>query len=198
MKTFFNRLALILVVLLVATSAHAQAPEWNLDPAHSRIYFSIQHIFSQARGYFENFKGEVRFSPEDLATSSFNFEIETKSINTSISKRDNHLRSADFFDADRYPLIKFKSSSVKQVEGRNYIIEGTMTVKDVSKKVSVPLTLLGVKPFPFDKNKLVAGMEARMKIDRMEYGVGNGKFLKMGVVGKEVDVLVTLELIRDK
>ena len=146
-----------------------------------RAFISASNTFSPRPGGTLR-KSVVRcvFSPDDLATSSFNFEIETKSINTANSKRDNHLVSGDFFDSSNYPLIKFKSTAIKHVKGQEYLLERPMTVKDVSKNVSVPLTLLGMKPFPFDKNKIVAGMEARMKLDRLEYKVGNGKFPENG------------------
>jgi polyisoprenoid-binding protein YceI len=94
--------------------------------------------------------------------------------------------------------MSFKSSAVKHVKDNQYLVEGKMTVKDVSETVSVPFTLLGVKVAPFDDKLEVAGFEARMTIDRLAYHVGGGKFADMGVVGKEVDVLITLEVTRKK
>ena len=94
--------------------------------------------------------------------------------------------------------MTFKSSAVRQVKDNQYVVEGQMTVKDVSKAVSVPFTLLGVSPHPFDKNSEVAGFEARMTIDRLAYHVGGGKFYDMGVVGKDVEVLISLEVTRKK
>ncbi len=198
MKPFLKLSAVFLLVLIFSTSAVAAAPKWELDPAHSSIYFGIDHIYSTVRGYFEDFKGTVMFSPDDLAGSRFDFEVDVKSINTGNSKRDGHLNSADFFDSKKFPTMSFKSTAVKHVNDNQYLVEGKMTVKDVSETVSVPFTLLGVTVNPFDDKSEVAGFEARMTIDRLAYHVGGGKFADMGVVGKEVDVLITLEVTRKR
>lgn len=198
MKTLVTRSALILFSLLIAIQAQAAAPQWEVDPAHSGIYFSVQHIYSTTRGYFEDFKGTVMFSPDDLAGSRFDFEVSVKSINTANSKRDGHLNSEDFFDSKKYPTMTFASTAVKHVKDNQYVVEGKMTVKDVSQNVSLPFTLLGVTTHPFDNKKEVAGFEATMTIDRLAYHVGGGKFYDMGVVGKDVEVLITLEVTRNK
>jgi polyisoprenoid-binding protein YceI len=198
MKPFVKSFLVILLLMAFTAQAHAAAPKWDIDPAHAGVYFSIDHIYSTTRGYFEDFTGTVIFSPDDLAGSRFDFDVSVKSINTGNSKRDGHLNSGDFFDSKRYPMMSFKSTAVKHVQDNQYVVEGTMTVKDVSKTVSVPFTLLGVKIHPFDDKKEVAGFEARMTIDRLAYHVGGGKFYDMGVVGKDVDVLITLEVTRNK
>lgn len=198
MKPLINYFLVILFALAFTAQAHAAAPKWEIDPAHAGVYFSIDHIYSTTRGYFEEFKGTVMFSPEDLSDSRFDFEVAVKSINTGNTKRDGHLNSGDFFDSKKYPAMSFKSSAVKHVRDNQYVVEGKMTVKDVSKIVSVPFTLLGVKTHPFDDKKEVAGLEARLTIDRLAYHVGGGKFYDMGVVGKDVDVLITLEVTRKK
>ena len=192
------RLIVALFVFLFASQALAAAPKWELDPAHSGIYFGIQHIYSETRGYFEEFEGDIYFSPDDLAGSRFDFTVNVKSVNTSNSKRDGHLNSGDFFDTKKYPRMTFKSSAVRHVQDNRYVVEGQMTVKDVTKTVAVPFTLLGVTTHPFDKQSEVAGFEARLTIDRLAYNVGGGKFYDMGVVGKEVDVLISLEVTRKK
>jgi polyisoprenoid-binding protein YceI len=183
---------------LFYAQANAAAPKWELDPAHSGIYFGVNHIYSTTRGYFEEFKGEVLFSPDDLAGSRFGFEVEVKSINTGNSKRDGHINSADFFDSAKYPKMTFTSTAINHVKGDQYVVEGKLTVKDVTKEVSVPFRFFGVTAHPFDKKSEVAGFEAQMTIDRLAYHVGGGKFYDMGVVGKEVDVLITMEVIRKK
>ena len=125
-------------------------------------------------------------------------KVMVKSINTGNGKRDGHLKSGDFFDAKKYPKMTFTTTSVKHVKDDMYEVEGKMTVKDVAKTVSVPFTLLGVTDHPFDKGSQVAGFEARMTIDRLAYNVGGGKFYDMGVVGKDVEVFITLEVMRKK
>lgn len=198
MKPFLKLSAVFLFVLIFSAQATAAAPKWELDPAHSGIYFGIDHIYSTVRGYFEDFKGTVMFSPDDLAGSRFDFEVDVKSINTRHSKRDSDLNSANFFDSKKFPTMTFKSSAVKHVKDNQYIVEGEMTVKDVTKSISVPFVFMGVKDFPFDDKKEVAGFEAQLTIDRLAYHVGGGKFYDMGTLGKEVDVLISLEALRNK
>ena len=193
-----KRMLYIVLALFIFGQTPALANEWQLDPAHSGIYFGINHIYSTVRGYFEDFKGTVMFSPDDLAGSRFDFEVDVKSIHTANSKRDGHLNSADFFDSKKFPTMSFKSTAVKHVKDNQYLVEGTMTVKDVSETVAVPFTFLGVTTHPFDDKSDVAGFEARMTVDRLAYNVGGGKFFDMGVVGKDVDVLITLEVTRKK
>ncbi len=188
----------VLFFMTLILPAHAAGSDWKLDPAHAGIYFEIDHIYSATRGYFEDFDGKMVFDPDNLGGSGFDFKVKVKSINTANSKRDGHLRSEDFFDVRKFPEMTFKSSSIKQVEGDNYVVEGTMKVKDVSKNVSIPFTFFGIKPNPFDKGSEVAGFEARMTIDRLEYNVGSGKYYEMGMIGKDVDVLISFEATRKK
>ena len=198
MKTTIKHAIIVLSIILICSHAHAAAAEWKLDTAHSGIYFGINHIYSTVRGHFDSSKGTVMFSPDDLANSRFDFEVEVKSINTNNSKRDGHLNSPEFFDSKKYPAMTFKSSAVKHVKDDQYVVEGNLTIKDVSKAISVPFTFLGVKDFPFDKESEVAGFEAQLTIDRLAYNVGGGKYYDMGVVGKEVDILISMEVLRKK
>ena len=198
MQTPFKRSVLFLIIMLFSAHAYAAAPQWEIDPAHSSIYFTVKHIYSSVRGSFPEFNGTVMFSPDDLDGSRFDFEVDVKSIFTGNSKRDGHLNSADFFDSGKYPKMTFSSTAVKHVSDNRYVVEGKMTVKDVTQTVSIPFTLLGVTTHPFDKKSEVAGFEAPIVIDRLAYRVGDGKYYDLGVVGKDVDVLITLEVIRKK
>jgi polyisoprenoid-binding protein YceI len=94
--------------------------------------------------------------------------------------------------------MTFTSTAVEHVKDDQYLVKGKMTIKDVSKDMSVPFRFLGSKTLPFDKDKMVAGFEARMAVDRLAWNVGGGKYYEMGVIGKDVDVLITLEVIRAK
>ncbi|MCF8053012.1 MAG: YceI family protein [Desulfobacterales bacterium] len=195
-KSFYVGFAAV-AVLLFALSAHAAAPSWNVDKAHSNIYFGVQHIYSTVKGVFNDFAGDIRFDPDNLGDSRFDFTVQVESIDTNITKRDNHLLSGDFFDAGKHPEMTFKSAAIDHLGGDEYSVEGTLTVKDVSRTVTVPFTYFGTTANPFDPKQLVAGFEARMTIDRLQYHVGAGKFYDMGVVGKEVDILITIEALRD-
>lgn len=189
--------ALILSLLLTFSSALAAAPEWKIDPAHSNIYFSTIHIYSTITGRFDEFSADIRFDPEDLGSSSFRFEIPVASINTHVTKRDKHLLSADFFDESKYPNISFVSNTISPAEkDGSYNIEGVLTIKGKEYKLNLPLTLLGVQDHPAMKGTRVAGFDGRITIDRLAHGVGTGKFYKLGIVGKEVDILVSLEVLQ--
>jgi len=129
---------------------------------------------------------------------SVEFSVKVASVNTRITKRDNHLRSEDFFDADQYPRMTFKSSKVEHREGDRFVAEGELTIKSVSKEVAIPFTYLGMRDNPLQEGQKVAGFEAEFSLDRLVYDVGTGKFAEMGVVEREVNVLVTLELLKDQ
>ena len=193
-----KRYILVLLSLLLLAATQAMAYEWKMDPAHSAVMFEIKHIYSTVRGHFGEFSGNVFFNPNDLKESKFDFTVEVDSINTRIGKRDNHLRSGDFFDAKKYPQMVFKSSKVSHAGGNKYLLEGKMTVKDVTKPMTLEFLLLGQKNSAFKKDQVVGGFETRFKIDRFDFNVGTGKFYKLGVVGKEVDILISLEMIRSK
>ncbi len=194
-KIIYIILALSLVIG-VGSMAYADAPKWEIDPAHAGIYFSIDHIFSKVKGHFKDFDAEIYFDPNNLDQSRASFTVKVDSIDTNNTKRDGHLRSDDFFGAKKYPEMRFESSAVSHLGGNLYMVDGTMTVKDVSRKVKLPFTFLGAQPNPFNAKQEVAGFEMSMNIDRFDYNVGNGNFLDLGVVGKYVEVLISLEVTR--
>ena len=180
---------------VLATSAFSAAPTWNLDKAHSNIYFSVDHIFSKVHGHFNEFITDIAFDPADLGSSKFDFEIQVNSIDTNIGKRDKHLQSPDFFDAGGFPLMTFKSSKISDKGNGMYDVAGTLTIKEKDYNLTLPLKLEGIKEHPAKKGTNVAGFNGRITIDRLAHGVGAGKFYDMGVVGKDVDVFVSLELL---
>ena len=118
-------------------------------------------------------------------------EVRTKSVNTGIPNRDNHLRADEFFGVKEYPTMTFESTGVKRKEGNQYLVEGNLTVKGKTEKMAVPFTYFGSRENPLKKGQQVAGFEARFSINRLDYNVGTGKFLEMGVIGNEVDIIVT-------
>ncbi|MBE0585744.1 MAG: polyisoprenoid-binding protein [Desulfofustis sp.] len=189
---------LVLFFLFVTQSGFAAARSWEMDKAHSNIYFSIDHIFSRVHGLFNEFTAEVNFDPANLAESKFVFAIKTDSINTNIAKRDKHLQSADFFDAAKYPEMTFVSETITDAGNGLYQVAGKLTIKGESYDLILPLKLAGVKEHPTAKGKEVIGFNGSVILDRLAHKVGTGKFYDMGVVGKDVDVLVTLELLSEK
>ena len=187
-----------LLLLGLTVTSGAAGSEWKLDTAHSGIYFEIDHIYAATRGYFKKYEGKIVFDPSDLNSSSFDFKVKVKSLDTGNNKRDGHIQNKEFFYSKKFPFMTFKSISIKHLEGKKYIVKGTMTVKDVSKDIDVPFMFFGIRPNPFEDNSEVAGFEARLKIDRLEYNVGNGKYYEMGTIGKDVDVLISFEALRKK
>lgn len=188
----------IVLTAVLSTSAYGAGDSWELDKGHSNVYFSVDHIFSKVNGHFNEFTTDIVFNPEDLGKSSFTFTIAVDSIDTNISKRDKHLNSPDFFDGAKYPQMKFTSTKVSGGDGGLYTVDGKLEVKGKVYDLSLPLVLAGVKDHPAVPGKEVAGFNGKVVVDRLAYGVGNGKFHKMGVVGKDVEVFVSLEVTRSK
>ncbi len=172
------------------------AQQWQLDPVHTNFYFEVKHTYAAVRGQFTEFTGDVNFDPDNLTKSKFDFVIKVDSVDTKVGKRDTHLRSPDFFDADKYPVMTFKSSKVNHAGDNKYIVEGTLTIKDVSKNLALEFIYHGQKENPLKPGETVAGLDSRLTLDRLEYHVGEGKFYNIGVVDKDVDFLLTLEMLR--
>lgn len=193
-----KRIILIVLSLILLGQTQLMAYEWKADPVHTGILFEIKHVYSTVRGHFSNFTGDVFFDPDNLEKSKCDFIVKVDSINTNNGKRDKHLRSDDFFAASKYPVMTFKSSRVSHAGGNKYTLEGKMTIKDVTKDMVLEIIYWGQKENPLKKNQMVAGFDTHFKINRLDYQVGDGKFYKMGVVGKDIDILITLEVLRDK
>jgi polyisoprenoid-binding protein YceI len=193
-----KKILFLLLFLIMAGPLQALAQQWNIDPVHTNFYFAIKHTYATVRGQFMDFSGDVYFDPGNPGKSRFDFVIKVDSVDTQVGKRDTHLRSPDFFDAAKYPVMTFKSSRVSHGGGNTYIVEGKLTIKDVSSDIALEFVYHGQKENPLKAGETVAGLDTRLTLDRLVYHVGDGKFYKTGVVGKDVDILLTLELLRDK
>jgi len=198
MEKIFQISFLILSMFLFSRVALAEAEKWEFDKAHSNIYFEVRHTYATVRGQFDDFSGTLRFDPDLMEVGSITFEVNTKSINTGIPSRDNHLRSEEFFAINKYPSMTFQSTGVKQKEGNQYTIEGNLTIKGKTNKVALPFTYFGSRENPLKKGQRVAGFEARFSINRLDYQVGPGKYFEMGVIGNKVDILIALEVVKPK
>jgi polyisoprenoid-binding protein YceI len=196
-KTLLLLFAILLTGVLGATPA-AAATAWQIDPPHCAVTFTIQHILAKVPGRFGQFTGDIRFDPQDLAGSSIDVTIQVGSIDTGVQQRDQHLLSADFFDAKTYPTMRFVSQSIRKTGENRYTAQGTLTIKKTSQKIELPFSFLGIKGNPMDAKVRVSGFEAVYTLDRLTYGVGDGKFFKMGAVGREVSVAIYLELLAPK
>lgn len=187
-----KKILLSFAFALVSMFTFAQTA-WTVDPAHSSINFNIKHMgISFVQGRFDKFNGEVHSSGENLDNGHFNFEVMTESINTGVEMRDKHLKSADFFDAEKFPDMRFESGSFTKEKGNNYILKGKLTIKGIVKEVSIPVTFGGIAKN--QQGKEVAGLQAKFTINRLDYNI---KYDPTGAgVAKDVEVSLFLELVR--
>ncbi|QBD80844.1 polyisoprenoid-binding protein [Ktedonosporobacter rubrisoli] len=174
---------------------------WTLDTTHSEVTFSIRHMmFSKVSGSFNVFKATLEIDEEHPENSWVQAEAEVASINTREEKRDAHLRSADFFDADKYPLLTFKSKQVLPKGGRHYDVVGDLTLHGVTREVTFDVEYGGQIPKasnPFGDQR--AGLTATTTINRKDFGLTWNFALETGgiMVGEEVKIEINLEAVAD-
>ncbi|MFD2532883.1 YceI family protein [Gracilimonas halophila] len=201
MKTL-NKLTTVIALSLFALSSLAltkyAATNWTIDKAHSAINFEVTHFFTPVNGQFNDYEATVNFDPENLEESMIDVQIMVSSIDTKNERRDGHLRTDDFFNAEKWPHITFKSTSIESTGNNEFVANGMLTIKDVSKEISLPFTLLGVKDNPMQENTLVAGITASTTVDRTDYTVGTGDWASDAVIGDEVTIDLNLELNAEK
>ncbi|KPQ00952.1 MAG: hypothetical protein HLUCCA01_03425 [Bacteroidetes bacterium HLUCCA01] len=201
MKTLLT-LALTLTLgfsALAGTNDHHSgdaAPTWTVDSAHSSVKFNIRHFFTPVPGTFDSWTGTIHFDPENLEGSKIDVSIDVASVNTQNERRDEHLRDPDFFEVATWPSMTFTSSEIRAVGENQYVAVGELTIRDVTKEIELPFTLLGVMDHPMRENTVVAGFEANTTVSRLEYGVGSGNFVQTTVVGDEVNIDIFLEVTR--
>lgn len=197
-KTFLKTAQVVLVALLFSfTTSNLLAPNWNIDTKHSKISFEVNHFFTPVEGFFNDYKGELNFDEADLDGSSVSFTVQVASVKTDSDKRDGHLQSSDFFDVAKYPEMKFASTSISKTDD-GYVAKGKLTIRDVTKSVEVPFTVLGRGDHPMKKGVEIIALKGAFKIDRNEYGVGSGSWAATAVVGEEVTIKVVIEGNRKK
>ncbi|OSZ81816.1 hypothetical protein CAP35_00675 [Chitinophagaceae bacterium IBVUCB1] len=201
---FLSALALAPMVMVAQTSkkpiAAAETPtKWSLDRSHSGVKFSVSHlVISETEGTFRVFDGSVTSPTADFNNAAINFSVDVNSINTDDEKRDGHLKSDDFFNAEKYPTMKFASTSFKKVKGNQYVLEGNLTIRDVTKKVKLNVVYGGTVKDPWGNTK--AGFKATGKINRKDYGLKWSAMTEAGgaVVGDEVNMEIKVEFAQQK
>ncbi|MDH4157011.1 MAG: YceI family protein [candidate division Zixibacteria bacterium] len=182
-------------VLLLAMAATSQAEQWTLDKAHSSISFSVRHlVVSKTRGHFNDFNGTVDFDGKDLAKGRVEFTVQTASIDTDNQNRDDHLRSDDFFNVEKFPTMTFVSRKVEPGEGNKFKLIGDLTIRDVTKEVTFDGEFSGAVVDPWGNTK--AGFSAQAMINRQDFNVKWNQALDAGgfVVGDDVNIFVELEM----
>ncbi|HEX2858501.1 MAG TPA: YceI family protein [Propionibacteriaceae bacterium] len=172
------------------TSLSDLSGTYVLDPAHSSIGFVARHaVVTKVRGSFNELEGVAVIDGSNLASSTVNVSLKTASVDTRQKDRDAHLRSGDFFDADTYPNITFASTSVKQVSDDELEVTGDLTIKDVTRPITLPLSYTGSATDPFGNQR--AGFEGSVQVNRKDWGLTWNAALETG--GVLVSEKVTLE-----
>lgn len=170
-----------------------EAGTYDFDKAHSFIGFRIKHMgLIEVPGYFRDFKGTVNFDAADITKSTVEFTAKTTSVDTGVAARDNHLRTADFFDVEKFPEMTFKSTKVEK-RGKSLILTGDLTIKGITKTVSIPFEITGWLPAG-DRNPAKMGIAGETVINRRDFGVNWGGNLPSGVPALSDEVKVTLQI----
>lgn len=166
---------------------------YTIDPAHSRLGFTVRHMgFSKVRGSFEQFEGMVRMKPGDLRSLEAEGRVETKSVTTSDQKRDEHLRSADFFEVEKYPTISFRSTEVRDVSGDSFTLLGEFALHGVTRTIELKGTFLGEGIDPWGGTRIA--LEGTTNLNRTEYGLNWNAALETGGFLVSDNVQITLEV----
>jgi len=177
---------------------------WFLEPGHTEVEFRARHMMvTWVRGLFKNISGWIEFDPDNPTNLSFGAEFDAKSLWTGVPQRDDHLRSADFLDVERFPTIAFKSSNVRLIGEHDYVVEGDLTIRGVTRPITLDVTYLGHSETPWweggvDKGpKRRAGFAARTRINRHDFGVDWNDSMPDGgiVVSPIVEIRIDAEAV---
>ena len=172
---------------------------WNIDPVHSQVTFSVKHMMvSTVRGNFKVFGGKLEIDPEHPENSWVEAEADASSVDTREPNRDNHLRSADFFDAEQHPTITFKSKKVEPVGNDEYRVLGDLTLRGVTKEVLFNAEYSGQLKDAYGKQR--AGLTAKTTVNRKEFGLTWGPLLETGgaVVSDKVNIELDLAAVKEE
>jgi polyisoprenoid-binding protein YceI len=192
-------LSLALAAVLGAASLPATAESWSLDASHSTVGFSVRHMMvTNVKGGFGKFAAKVDGSPADPATAKISATIEVASVDTRDAKRDEHLRSADFFDTGKFPEMTFTSTKVEKTSATTAKVTGNLTLRGVTKPVVLDVEYTSPLKNPWGKT--VVGASATGKINRKDFGVNWSKSLDGGglVVGDDVTIQLDLQFVKSE
>jgi polyisoprenoid-binding protein YceI len=171
--------------------------KWNLDPTHSEIGFKVKHMMiTSVSGSFKKFDAKVETTDSDFSTAKIEFTADIDSLTTGSNDRDTHLKSPDFFDAANHPQLKFVSAKLEKVNEDNYLLQGDLTIRDVTKPVKFDVEFGGIGKDPWGNEK--AGFTITSKINRTDYNLNWNAALETGgvLVGEEVKLQAEIQLVR--
>lgn len=172
---------------------------WQLDPAHSEIGFKVRHMMvSNVRGEFQSFDIKMSTEDHDMSTAEIDFTADVHSVNTKVEQRDNHLKSADFFDAENHPKMTFKSTKVTKVAEGEFEVEGNLTIRGITNPVTLKVENHGVVQDP-QVGKTRTGFDITGKIKRLDFGLKYNPMLEAGgaVVSNDVKLIANAEFLHD-
>lgn len=190
---------LFVIVAAISQLTFAQAT-WNADPMHSNARFSVEHLgISFVDGEFTSFSGSVETTTDtDFSDAVFNFSIDVNSINTRVEDRNTHLKSDDFFNAEKYPNITLENATLMHIKDNEYVLEGDLTIRDITKEVTFDLVQNnGIITDPWEMTRV--GFTATTEINRKDFNINYNDKLPNGidVVGNKIKIVVNLELVKE-
>ena len=189
-----RRFWLLVLAATLGLPATLPAATYDIDPAHSSVSFSIRHLVGRVPGSFSGFSGTIEYDPSKPEASVVNAVIQAASITTENETRDAHLRSADFFDVEKFPQITFASTAVRKTDA-GLEVEGKLAMHGVEKTVTLPVEILGTATDPWGKTR--TGFSAELTLDRTQFGIIWNKALDQGgaLLGNDVKVTLLMEAV---
>ncbi len=184
----------LVFALILTTSAFAEVKKYKVDDTHTNVGFTIKHlVVTNVRGKFDKFEGAIELDPSNLATLKVNATVMATSINTNTKKRDDHLRSPDFFDVAKFPKLTFVSKKIENVSGNKAKMVADLTIKNVTKPVTFDVEYAGAAKDPWGNSK--AAFSASAEIERGDFGLTWNKPLETGglLVGTKVKIELDVE-----
>ncbi|MFJ7676695.1 YceI family protein [Peribacillus sp. NPDC046944] len=172
--------------------------KWIVDPTHSAIEFSVKHMMiAKVKGSFNKFDANISADPTDLTTAEIDFTVDLSSIDTRNTDRDNHLRSADFFDVEKNPELIFKATDIKKTDDDEYAVTGDVTLHGVTKEETFVMTFEGQGKDPWGTEK--AGFSGKGKVKRSDYGLTYNAALETGgvLIGDQITISIDIEAARE-
>lgn len=179
----------------MSTAAAPTAITYAIDASHSEANFQVRHLITKVRGRFSDFAGTVAFDASAPERSVVEFTIQATSIDTNQKDRDAHLRSADFFEVEKYPTITFRSTSIAKQSDEVYAVTGDFTIRDVTRSVTLPVTFLGTAKDPWGNERIA--FETEYTLNRKDYGLTWNAALETGgfLVGDDVKVSLSVQAV---
>ncbi len=187
---------IVIVLIVIANTVQAQNTNWNIDSSHSSIRFNIDHLVSETTGEFNKYNATIKSDKSDFSDAVFEITIDASSIDTNDKKRDEHLRNPDFFDVEKYPSIKFKSTKLEKVLQNKYKLTGMFTMHGVTKEVTFDAKFLGIATD--SRFGTIAGLKISGELKRYDFNLKYNAVMEAGgfILGKEVRIECILELLK--